>query len=305
LIQRQTLFADSYSWGAGSCDSGIAVGGYHLESYEGESDTSIPVPNGGIRCIHSGSLSGSGVIVTIGRQRIFSDTQDVVDLRYDVDYEIQIYRLTSIFRGVLIRLSSSDSNTTDLTGKLYTTDPLLQMATTACATPTVAVGVTHRSAIDKDLVYATLRFESEQNESSVTNITASYNLEITVVGMNNDDGSVYAFSSYNIHVAGQASTTHENFTLVDSNGGYALSDDDVLPDSNTDDTSNGNIPLQNEGPNDNAPRDGQQSSSLVVGLATIVGGTCFIALFALVVRAKVHRSRVLNSVSTLTNTIYQ
>ena len=298
--QRPMLFVDCYSWGAGSCDSGGAVGGYHLESYEGQSNTNISVPDSGIRCIHTGSLSDTGIDVTIGKQRILSDTQAITDLQYDVEYEIQIYRLSSIFRGILIRLSSSDSNTTDLTGKLYTTDPLLQMATTACSTPTVAVGVTHRSAIDKDLVYATLRFDNEQNGKTMINATALYNLEISVVGTNNEDGSVYAYSSFTIHVSGQASSTNEDYTLNgDDNTDYdGLNVDDVVApkiDPDSDDALDGENPFQNVDKNDSTPRDVQQSSSLVVGL-TVIGGACFAALFALVLRTKVQRRRALNNV---------
>ena len=291
FTQRPTLMVDCYSWGAGSCDSGGAIGGYHLESYEGQSNINMSVPNGGIRCIRTGSLSSTGIDVTIGNQRMMSDA--IIHLQYDVDFEIQIYRLTSIFRGVLIRLSSTDSNTTDLTGNLYTTDPLLQMATTACATPNVAVGVTHRSAIDKDLVYATLRFDSEQVLTSLMNATASYNLEITVVGVNNEEGSVYAYSSYGLHVSEHASTTSNNNTI--ENDDFGAIDDEIVPetDSSSDDALAGENPLQNTDKNSSAPRDVEQSSSLVVGLTTITGA-CLVALLALVLRAKAQRSRVLN-----------
>jgi hypothetical protein len=296
FTQRSTLLVDCYSWGAGSCDAGGAVGGYHLESYEGQSNVNMSVPNGGIRCIRTGSLSGTGIHVTIGKKRVLSDLQEITDLQYGVDYEIQIYRLTSIFRGVLIRLSSSDSNTTDLTGNLYTTDPLLQMATTACSTPTVAVGVTHRSAVDKDLVYATLRFDNEQNVTSLMNTTVLYNLEITVVGMNNENGSVYAYSSYRIYVSGQASSTSEGTTMDGDSSGYDLNDDDALPqlDPNTENSLAGENPLQNADKAGSTPRDAEQSSSLVVGLTTI-GGACFVAVLALLVRANLRRSSALNS----------
>lgn len=295
-LRQPLLMVDCYSWGAGSCNSGGAIGGYHLESYEGQSNINMSVPNGEIRCIRTGSLASSGVEVSIGNQRVLSDTHVIKPLQYNVDYEIEIYRLTSIFRGVLIRLSSSDSNTTDLTGKLYTTDPLLQMATTACATPTVAVGVTHRSAIDKDLVYATLRFDNKQASSSSLNVTTLYNLEITVVGMNNEDGSVYAYSSYQIIVSGQASSTNQDAYLDGDNSDDDRTDDKNSPDLNltTDDEVAGDNPLQNSDNDGDAPRDIEQSSSLVIGFTTI-GGACLVAILALVMRAKVQRSRVLNS----------
>lgn len=298
-LGQPLLMVNSYSWGAGSCDSGGAIGGYHLESYEGQSNVNMSVPNGEIRCIRTGSLATSGIEVTIGNQRI-EDTNAIKPLHYNFDYEIEIYRLTSIFRGVLIRLSSSDSNTTDLTGKLYTTDPLLQMATTACATPTVAVGVTHRSAIDKDLVYATLRFDNKQASSSLLNVTTLYNLEITVVGMNNEDGSVYAYSSYQIIVSGQASSTNQDAYLNGDNSDDGRIDDKYSPDLNlsTDDELAGDNPLQNSDNDGDAPRDIEQSSSLVIGFTTI-GGACLVAIFALIMRAKVQRSRVLNTGSPL------
>jgi hypothetical protein len=285
-----------YSWGAGSCISGGAIGGYHLESYEGQSNINMTVPKDEIRCIRTGSLGSSGIEVTIGNQSMSSDTKEIKPLQYNVDYEIEIYRLTSIFRGVLIRLSSPDSNTTDLTGKLYTTDPLLQMATTACATPTVAVGVTHRSAIDKDLVYATLRFDNDQVSSSFLNETSLYNLEITVVGMNNEEGSVYAYSSYQITVSGQASSSKEDSSIDGDSSDDGRIDDKYTPDLNltTDDELAGDNPLQDGDTDGNAPRDIEQSSSLVIGFTTI-GGACVVAIFALVMRAKVQRSRVLNS----------
>ena len=295
-IVQPLLLVNGYSWGAGSCDSGGAIGGYHLESYEGQSNINMTVPNDEIRCIRRGSLGSSGVEVIIGSQRLSSDIQEIKPLKYNVNYEIEIYKLTSIFRGILIRLSSSGNNTSDLTGKLYTTDPLLQMATTACATPNVAVGVTHRSAIDKDLVYATLRFDNEQVPSSLLNVTSVFNLEITVVGMNNEDGSVYAYSSYQINVFGQASSTNEDYTLDGDNSSDDRIDDKYEPDFNltTDDELAGDNPLQSSNNDGGAPRDVEQSSSLVIGFTTI-GGACLVAIFTLVMRAKVQRSRVLNS----------
>ncbi len=288
-LHRPIALVNCYSWGAGSCDSGGAIGGYHLESYEGQSDIDVAVPKGKIRCVRTGSLTSSGIYVAIGDQAILSNSQEIKSLHYNIDYEVQIYTLTSIFRGILIRLSSYDDNTTDLTGKLYTTDPLLQMATTACATPTVAVGVTHRSAVDKDVVYATLRFDSDS--ASLLNSTASYKLEITVVGMNNEHGSLYAYSSYSIHVSGQVLSTNEDGTLdgIDVDDGFI--DDNNVPELDFDDDDNGAVAgeksLQDIGKNDDA------SSSLVIGLTTI-GGASLVALLALVMRAKVVRSRVLN-----------
>ena len=288
-LHRPIALVNCYSWGAGSCDSGGAIGGYHLESYEGQSDVDVAVPKDNIRCVRTGSLTSSGIYISIGDQAVLSNSQEIKPLQYNIDYEVQIYRLTSIFRGILIRLSSSDGNTTDLTGKLYTTDPLLQLATTACATPTVAVGVTHRSAIDKDLVYARLRFDSDS--ASLLNSTESYKLEISVVGMNNEHGSLYAYSSYSIQVSGQVLSTNEEVVddgLTDDNNVLVFDDDESGAQA-------GEKSLEDTGKYDDAPTgsDVDQSSSMIIGLTTI-GGASLVALLALVIRAKVARSRILN-----------
>jgi hypothetical protein len=275
--------AESYSWGAGSCDAGGAVGGYHLESYEGDQNIDTPVPKDHIRCIRSGTLHHSGIDVVIGNQLISSDTTPIEPLQYNIDYEIQVYMLKSIFRGILIRLSPSNESNIDLTGSLYTTDPLLQVATTACATPTVAVGVTHRSAIDKDLVFATLRFD---NETIPSNTTTKFNLEITVVGSNNEYGSVYAYSLYEIQVSPLESANRSN-SSEESDKGIDF-DDNFIPQltGSSDD-------VQNAASSNSTSKDKQVThaqSSLVIGL-TVTGGSCLAVLSMLSLGAKMRHAR--------------
>jgi hypothetical protein len=171
LFLLLAIFFDSvrsFSKGAGSCDSGVAVRGYHLDSNNG-------------RSVQTGTLKQAGIQVTVDSAQLLPDNH--LTLQTGIEHNLQLYMAVAVFRGILIRVSSPDGE--DLTGIMTTADPLLK---TAGVCPIGVVGITHRSGVDKDMVYAVLRFDTP-----VSNVL----LEITVVGMNNKKGSLYAYSAYN------------------------------------------------------------------------------------------------------------
>jgi hypothetical protein len=263
---------ESYSWGAGSCDAGGAVGGFHLEAYNVSIVGNGTIPDD-MRCIHTGTLRRAEIDVVIGDHRIVSDTEPIQFLQFDTEYKIQVFKLTSIFRGIFIRLSSLDDRKTDLSGMLYTTDPLLTLATLVCTDPTAAVGVTHNSPIDKDLVYATLRLNGSNSES---NVTTSYALEITVVGANNAQRSIFAYSSYEIQVAPSHSAAQQSGGTVQSGGKVASQ------------ASAGDASATKPNHSD---ADSSSRKSLIIGVSVLVGSvTISLLLFRSIRRPRVQSS---------------
>jgi hypothetical protein len=288
---------DSFPSGAGSCDTGGAVGGYHLESYTKGNNSSTLLSNNhtksSIRCIQTGTLRHAGMEVVIGGNRILSDTQPIQFLQSHTEYTIQIYTITSIFRGVFIRLSHADATRPiDLSGMLRTTDPLLQMATIVCTDPTVAVGVTHRSSIDKDLVYATMQLDDLGNTTVTRNTTTTYILEITVVGMNNEHGSLYAYSSYELQLSNSSTVQEE---VIMAGGRYDDDDDDVDDDSilyqgGTAETTTGTTASKTTGQDeDNSPNSKSSSSSsrtsVIIGFSVVLA-TLTVVLLSLALKAR-------------------
>jgi hypothetical protein len=289
---------DSFPSGAGSCDTGGAVGGYHLESYKkgnnnstaSNSSTLLSNPTkSNIRCIQTGTLRHAGMEVVIGGNRILSETQPIQFLQSHTEYMIQIYTITSIFRGVFIRLSHADTTRPiDLSGMLRTTDPLLQMATIVCTDPTVAIGVTHRSSIDKDLVYAAMQLDDLGNTTVTRNTTTTYILEITVVGMNNEQGSLYAYSSYELQLS-NSSTVQEEVIMdgVRYDDGDA-DDDSILYQGGTAETTTGTTASKTTGQDeDNSPNSKSSSSrtSMIIGLSVVLA-TLTVVLLSLALKAR-------------------
>jgi hypothetical protein len=244
-------FVESYSWGAGSCEAGGAVGGFHLEPYNASIVGNGTIPDD-MRCIQTGTLRRAEIDVVIGDNPIVSDTEPIQFLQFDTEYKIQVFKLTSIFKGVFIRLSKLGDQQTDLSGMLYTTDPLLKLATEVCTDPTIAVAVTHNSPINKDLVYATLRLN---DSNAASNVTTSYALEITIVGINNAQRSIFAYSSFEIQMTKSHSTTQHN-NITDQSKGKAskISEHDVSgSEANT-----SNV-------------DGSSHKSVIIGVSVMAG----------------------------------
>lgn len=264
--------AESYSWGGGSCDAGGAVGGFHLEPYNASVVGNGTIPDD-MRCIHTGTLRRAEIDVLIGDQPIVSDTEPIQFLQFDTEYKIQVFKLTSIFRGVFIRLSKLDKQDTDLSGMLYTTDPLLQLATAVCTDPIVAVGVTHNSPIDKDLVYATLILSDSNAES---NVTTTYALEITVVGMNNAQRSIFAYSSYEIQVTNSHSPSTQNDEKDQSKG--------RISSKTTEHEANGSE-------TNSSDANSFSHKSIIIGVSVLFGSiTTSLVLFRLIRRPRVQSS---------------
>jgi hypothetical protein len=283
----------SFPSGAGSCDTGGAVGGYHLESYTKGNNSSTLLSNNhtksSIRCIQTGTLRHAGMEVVIGGNRILSETQPIQFLQSHTEYTIQIYTITSVFRGVFIRLSHADSTRAiDLSGMLRTTDPLLQMATIVCTDPTVAVGVTHRSSIDKDLVYATMQLDDLGNTTVTRNTTTTYILEITVVGMNNEQGSLYAYSSYELQLS-NSSTVQEEVIMDGGRYDDDDNDDSILYQGGTAETTTGTTASKTTGQDeDNSPNSKSSSSSrtsMIIGFGVVLA-TLTVVLLSLALKAR-------------------
>jgi hypothetical protein len=290
---------NSFPSGAGSCDTGGAVGGYHLESYKkgnnnstaSNSSTLLSNPTkSNIRCIQTGTLRHAGMEVVIGGNRILSDTQPIQFLQSHTEYTIQIYTITSIFRGVFMRLSHADTTRPiNLSGMLRTTDPLLQMATIVCTDPTVAIGVTHRSSIDKDLVYATMQLDDLGNTTVTRNTTTTYILEITVVGMNNEQGSLYAYSSYELQLS-NSSTVQEEVIMDGVHYDDDVDDDSILYQGSTAETTTGTTASKTTGQDeDNNPNSKSSSSSsrtsMIIGLSVVLA-TLTVVLLSLALKAR-------------------
>lgn len=164
--------------GAGGCVGGVAaVGGRHLDTSNN-------------RAIIEGELAQGDVSVLIDNtNRLIPLT--AYDLETQTDYILTVETDNAAgFRGILLRLEGAGR---DLTGAILPVDDAILHDATACAAPTV-VGVTHLDNEPKATVSAKIRF----------NAPGTVNLDITIVGANNADGSVYGHNGFIFSVTGDA-----------------------------------------------------------------------------------------------------
>jgi hypothetical protein len=177
---------EAYSTGAGSCIGGMAaVGGFHLEATNSQT--------GDKRTVLTGELSEGKVTVLI-------DDGDALDfaapygLSTQTDYTITVVTAQDPgYKGILLRYSNADSTIDAATQILLTPADALLQPLELCATDEVnAVGLTHTDNSAKLSVGATMRFDAP----------GTVQLDITIVGANDDKVSVYGYTGFVLEVTG-------------------------------------------------------------------------------------------------------
>lgn len=171
----------AYSNGAGECEGGkAAVGGFHLDT------------SNSARQVITGSLTEGSVKVIIGADRLIPGS--VYELSTQTDYVLEVTTDNALggYKGILLRLGSSEG-VVDLTASIQpNNDPLLHDAV-LCKAPMEA-GVTHTSNTQKTKVSALVRFDYPGN----------VNLDVTIVGVNDAKTSVYGYDGFPLQVTGAA-----------------------------------------------------------------------------------------------------
>lgn len=179
-------FVTAYPTGAGSCIGGMAaVGGFHLESTDPQT--------GDKRTVLTGQLSEGKVSVLIDDANAL-DFATPYGLQTQTDYTITVVTTQDPgFKGILLRYSNADSSIDAATQILLEpTDGLLQRSE-LCATDEVnTVGLTHTDNSEKLSVRATMRFDTP----------GTVQLDITIVGANDNKVSVYGYTGFVLEVTG-------------------------------------------------------------------------------------------------------
>jgi len=185
ILLSGVAFANSN--GAGGCDGGqAAVGGYHLDDSND-------------RTVISADLALGKVSVTIDDDLLEPDGS-AYTIQTQTDYTVTVTTENEAgFKGVLYRLEAPDG--VDTTGALEAINSDLQLAN-VCQAP--VVGVTHTDNNSKMSVSARLRMD-EPADYVV--------LEITVVGVNSVEGSVYGYNGFGLSVQGEAAPKTPSPTL--------------------------------------------------------------------------------------------
>lgn len=176
----------SYPNGAGGCAGNMAaVGGYHLDDSNN-------------RTVKNGTLKEGAVQVTIGDEMLNPDT--VANFTTGEDHTVTIEAIQFSIRGALIRLEAPNGFNT--TASL--TPTVLMKEATVCVYP--VVGTTHMDNSDKIVLKSTLHFEKDVN---------SVILDITVVFINNPQGSVYAYSRYLVNFVPPPTRSPSQAPIID------------------------------------------------------------------------------------------
>jgi hypothetical protein len=166
LLLLQATAVSAFPTGAGQCPADMAaVSGAHLR-------------DGAI----TGSLADGGVTFTIG------DTVMAPGDRFETS-PLEEFNVTLLaasdnmpIRGFLVRLECS----TDLTGAITSEDPLVQEAAACAQDDNFVVGLTHNSNVDKQEIAMTIVLDTP------TTVT----VDVTVVMMNGDNGSMYYYDKF-------------------------------------------------------------------------------------------------------------
>jgi hypothetical protein len=181
--------AQAYSNGAGACMGGMAaVGGFHLDAQNSET--------GADRTVLSGELSEGMVSVLIDNNANTPlDFTQPYNLNTQTDFTITVVTTSDRggYKGILLRFSNAD-NTIDAATQilLEPVDSLLQISTVCGTDETNTVGLTHTDNSEKTSVNAIIRFDAP----------GTVQLDITIVGANDDKVSVYGYTGFILEVTG-------------------------------------------------------------------------------------------------------
>jgi hypothetical protein len=185
LVLAMPWTAAAWPLGAGRCPAGeAAVAGSHTE---GEKE------------ITAGTLADGGFTVSLNGVPLDS----APELRAGQEETITIVSDNGTpFKGFLIRIAAPEGTVVDVRDAIYpisSNDTDTQVSEAACVETELVGGLTHTGASDKTQVSGTIFVDA-----GMPGIV----LDITLVGVNNNDASSYWYSQYEIMaVASDASAT--------------------------------------------------------------------------------------------------
>jgi hypothetical protein len=193
------LFISGYTTGAGSCDGEkAAVGGYHVTTSND-------------RQVIGKALIDGKVGVQIDGTYIEPDS--VITLQTQTDYNLRVETpIDPGFKGILLRLEAADSNTDnededsgtiiDTTTALIPADATIMKLSERCEAP--IIGLTHINNETKKFVEALMRLDEPSN---------NVRLDITIVAVNDERGSVYGYNSFLFQFEGDTKTDNNDTPL--------------------------------------------------------------------------------------------
>ena len=160
--------AQAFSTGAGGCAGGTAAVGGPGHLRDGAT---------------TGSLADGGVTISVGGVDLAAGA--ILDATVMEEVTITATAGGDAFKGILVRL---ESGATDMTGVLASSSSLLQDAA-ACIAP--VAGITHNSPEEKTSV----------DVAMMPDAAGTVQMDVTVVMLNNGDGSIYYHDTFTVEVA--------------------------------------------------------------------------------------------------------
>ena len=187
-VMMMVVVVQAYPSGAGSCPGNEpAVGGSHANSSSNSSSGSSS------KVIQSSSLLDNDFLVTINDTIVTTATALNPTFHINTPYTISVYNNRFMYRGILIRVelptTTSTSNTTTEIGGYLSPSTNTQSSFSCMSTqPSNVMGITHVNSTFKSIHSGILEIQQPAN------IT----LDITVVGVNNDTISLYAYDRLHV-----------------------------------------------------------------------------------------------------------
>ena len=187
ITNRFVWTVNAYPTGAGSCVGGIpAVDGPHI-SNSSSSNSSSSSGSSTSKLIRSSGLFDNDFLVTIGDTLLTRVT--TVNPSFDINtpQTISVYNNRFLYKGILIRMEvpTTTSSTTTIQSNFTFVPTTNTHYSFACVLQgSNVVGITHTNSSFKSIHSGIIE---------VTQPTTNVTLDITVVGVNNDTISLYAY----------------------------------------------------------------------------------------------------------------
>jgi len=161
-----------------------------------------------------------GVTVTVGGMELTEGTPMELAVGEDIPWSISG---GPPFKGVLVRLEMAGRDAPDATGALSTTSNVLRLADDTCVAP--VTGITHNGNGEKTIAEGTLRVDEE----------ADGELDITLVYVNNQTASEYAYTGYELAFVATVDSVAPATTEIDTPA-PSMVDDTTAPSAVADTT---------------------------------------------------------------------
>ena len=183
------IMIHAYPTGAGSCPGGVpAVGGSHIMTNSTDNSNTTGTTTTSNKLIQSSSLLENDFLVAINNTVVTTATAFNPSFYINTPYTLTVYNNRFLYTGILIRVEvpNTDTTSTNTSRSNFTFIPSTntQYSFACVAQGLNVIGITHTNSTFKSLHSGILEIEEP---------TANVILDITVVGVNNDTVSLYAY----------------------------------------------------------------------------------------------------------------